>query len=650
MKKTVFFWGQVLTLAATATILYASDVELQVSFITANQPRNGLDTYFPGAQPAIDGQDIYYIADYARNLYRHRNGVSSILVTNRDSRAPQITGFLEVKVDRGMVLFAVSTVSNFAKGAHYVDAYYSLSNGVIHRLIGKGDIVPGTTNVVTDIGLSKIFGGLPYLYCAHTGGVGSIVRFDNGVGTNLCFTGSEPIGGGPLIKRIIDYNIVTPDTIDLMTLGDFPPGRADPILLHYRSINGEIRYLKTITFPGDKGPVPVITAVVNDGDELAVLINGNAGARTTVYRYRNDIANRVFSWTIDSGETINGVAVTIIDNFSMHQGNLVMKMNSQSNGVLYGFLPRGRKDYPIAFSLDKTIYGLDLTSWGINIKQNSFVVETEKGLHQVRIVLPKANINAADFDGDGISDLSLFEDEIATWFNLNSSNGFNTTGFGYQGINAVPNDYDGDDFADTSVYDPVSGMWYRLFSSDKNLRTKQFGYPGVKPVAEDYDGDGLADIAVYDESIGMWYILASKKGFMVKQFGYPGTDAVPHDYDGDQITDLAVYDRTNGMWYRMGSTFGFRADQFGYSGAVPKPSDFDGDGKADICVFDSNNGNWYKMRTTAGFNIAHFGYRGVEAIIADVDGDKKSDLTVFDPRIGKWYFMGSLKGYGEKQY
>ena len=650
MKTTVVCLGLLLIWAAPVSVSLASDVKFQASLVVSNQPRQDIKVYFNYSTPAIDGQDIYYIADYARNLYRYRNGTSSIIVSNFDARAPQITGFNDVHADQGVVLFAASKVAYYAPGAHPIDAYYSLANGQFHRLIGIGDTVPGTTNVVIDIGLPKIFRGLPYLYCAHTGGVGTIVRFDQGVGTNLCFTGNAPVGGGPMIKRILNFSVTAPDTIEIMTLGDFPPGLADPVLLQYRSIHGEIRFTRTLAFPGDKGSYPVINGLAVDGDELGILINGTAAARTTIYRYSAGVLNRVFSWTIDSGETINGVHVGVINSITMHRGNLVIKMNSETNGVLYGFLPRGHSGTPIATSLDPKIFGLDVTPWGLNIDQNSFTVETEKGMVRVDMVVPEADINAADFDGDGIADLSLFEDEIATWFNLYSSNGFNTVGFGYDGITAVPMDYDGDGKADISVFDPNSGVWNRYLTGEKKLLTDQFGFPGVKPVMADYDGDGLADIAVYDESNGLWYIFSTTKGFSVTQFGYPGTEAVPHDFDGDQITDLAVYDRSNGMWYRYGSRSGFRMDQFGYPGAAPKPADFDGDGKADICVFDNNNGTWFLFGSSSGFKAASFGYIGVEAVPANIDGDNKADLTVFDPRISKWYYFGSQTGYGDRQY
>ena len=135
MKTTVVCLGLLLIWAAPVSVSLASDVKFQASLVVSNQPRQDIKVYFNYSTPAIDGQDIYYIADYARNLYRYRNGTSSIIVSNFDARAPQITGFNDVHADQGVVLFAASKVANYAPGAHPIDAYYSLANGKFHRLI-----------------------------------------------------------------------------------------------------------------------------------------------------------------------------------------------------------------------------------------------------------------------------------------------------------------------------------------------------------------------------------------------------------------------------------------------------------------------------------------------------------------------------------
>ena len=634
-----------LILAGWTTTLSANEIEFQTSILAPNNPTSSPFSYFAGFAPVIDENDVYYFADYGENLYRHRNGLVSLIVSNRDARAPEIRGFVDMAADNGLVIFGASTVNNFGPGLSPATVYYSWSNGVIHRLIAIGDVIPGTTNVVTGLSASKIYQGAAYLYCSVTGGVGSVVRFDNGIATSICFTGSTPVDGGPALKNLSDYSIVQ-DAIYLVSQNQIQPPTSSPIVNQYLCTNGQLRYLRSIAlpiYPNEYGPA--IMGMTVDGPDIAMLMWVGAGIRSSVYRFSGGVLKEEFTWMFSENGSINGIPVTTIDAIALHRGNLIMKFGSSP---LYGYLPRGVSGAPSYFNLDPKVFSGDFTR-GIRIDNNSFVLESGAGLVRINLILPDASIKAVDFDGDGIPDPSLFEDNVATWFNYYSSNGFNTVAFGYTGIQAVPVDYDGDGKADIAVYDPNTGVWNRYFSDEKKLHTDQFGYPGVKPVMEDYDGDGLADLAVYDESVGLWYIFSTSKGFSVTQFGYPGTEAVPHDFDGDQITDLAVYDRSNGMWYRFGSSAGFRMDQFGFPDAAPKPADFDGDGKADLGVFNTSNGNWYLFGSKTGFKAANFGYSGVEAIPSDIDGDGKADLAVYDPKTGKWYYFGSQKGYGDRQ-
>ena len=68
-------------------------------------------------------------------------------------------------------------------------------------------------------------------------------------------------------------------------------------------------------------------------------------------------------------------------------------------------------------------------------------------------------------------------------------------------------DYDGDGRSDLCVYDDVGANWYIRSSAGPVLAWKlQWGYGAVQPVGGDYNGDGVADPAVYDEASGGWYI------------------------------------------------------------------------------------------------------------------------------------------------
>ncbi len=201
-----------------------------------------------------------------------------------------------------------------------------------------------------------------------------------------------------------------------------------------------------------------------------------------------------------------------------------------------------------------------------------------------------------DFDGDGQSDLAVYDRDAGTWYILQSSTwSVQTVQFGWNETRPVPGDFDGDGKTDIAVYDRDAGTWYILQSSTWSMLTIQFGWSGARPLSGDFDGDGQSDLAVYDRDTGTWYILQSSTwSVQTVQFGWNETRPVPGDYDGDGKTDLAVYDRNNGTWYILqSSTLSVQTVQFGWSEARPVPGDYDGDGKTDIAVYDRNNGTWY---------------------------------------------------------
>ena len=245
---------------------------------------------------------------------------------------------------------------------------------------------------------------------------------------------------------------------------------------------------------------------------------------------------------------------------------------------------------------------------------------------------------AADFDGDGKTDLSVFRFSTGIWYSVNSfNNQFSATPFGFSTDKPAPADYDGDGKTDVAVF--RSGIWYILRSSNNSLLTLQIGAGGDIPVPGDYDGDGKADAAVY--SAGTWRILnSSNNTTRTEQFGLPTDKPVIGNFDGDNKQDLAVY--RDGIWYLQRSAAGFAAVNFGTSGDKVAAGDYDADGITDFAVYRPSNGTWYVQRSKFGFTAAQFGLASDVPVPADYDGDGSTDFAVY--RSGTWYILKTTGG------
>jgi hypothetical protein len=248
---------------------------------------------------------------------------------------------------------------------------------------------------------------------------------------------------------------------------------------------------------------------------------------------------------------------------------------------------------------------------------------------------------AADFDGDGITDIGVYRN--GTWFVLRSSDGGvrATEWGGLPQDKPVPGDYDGDGKVDHAVY--RDGTWFVIRSSDGGVRATDWGgLPQDIPLPADYDGDGKTDVAVYRD--GIWFIIRSSDGAQIS-VGWGGVVAdvpVPADYDGDGKADIAVY--RDGTWFILRtSDGGVRATGWGGVVAdIPVPADYDGDGNADIAVY--RDGIWFIIRSSDGAQVS-VGWGGLPQDVpvpADFDGDGKADVAVY--RDGIWFILRSSDG------
>jgi lysophospholipase L1-like esterase len=214
------------------------------------------------------------------------------------------------------------------------------------------------------------------------------------------------------------------------------------------------------------------------------------------------------------------------------------------------------------------------------------------------------------------------------------------------------NDYDGDGKSDLAIYDESDGNWTILYSSLNYAVGVQgtLGGIGWRPAPGDYDGDNKTDVAVVNKT-GAWLILlsGSSNSLLTTNFGIAGAGAVPADYDGDGITDLAYYKKSSGEWGFLYSDSGLAVTgEWGGPGFIPAPADYDGDGKADPCLYQESTGAWYVLlRSGGGYRQESliWGGPGYQAAPADYDGDRRADPCVYNRITGEWQVLLSGSAY-----
>ena len=271
---------------------------------------------------------------------------------------------------------------------------------------------------------------------------------------------------------------------------------------------------------------------------------------------------------------------------------------------------------------------------------------------EVTTTTSRLNNLSADYDGDGLTDISIFRPSNGQWWLNRSFASTVATTFGVSTDKITPADFTGDGKTDVAFWRPSTGFWFILRSEDFSFFSFPFGATGDVPIPADYDGDGRADVAVFRPSTLNWFIQKSTGGTDILTFGAAGDKPVVADHDGDGLADIAIFRPIGGggastseWWIRRSSNASVFALQFGASTDRPVQGDFTGDGKADVAFWRPSNGNWFVLRSEdSSFFAFPFGANGDTPVPGDYDGDGKIDAAVFRPSTLNWFVQRSTAG------
>ncbi|MCA1808273.1 MAG: ice-binding family protein [Lentisphaerae bacterium] len=265
-----------------------------------------------------------------------------------------------------------------------------------------------------------------------------------------------------------------------------------------------------------------------------------------------------------------------------------------------------------------------------------------------------------DFDGDGKTDPTVLSD-ARTWFvRIESGDRYThqtvvVTGVAGDRYQPALGDYDGDGITDLGLYDEATGIFYAQLSSSGVIVSAPaaFGGVGYIPVVGDYDGDGKSDPALYDQNTGHLVVRLSAQGYAEAATILHGPHShyipVQGDYDGDGLTDPAAFSMTSGLMTVRLSSQNYTEYELllGGAGFVGLRGDFDGDGMADPAAYHEASGTWVMLLSDYGRGFIPkqgvFGGPGWMVVPNDYDGDGRTDPALYNADV--WNPLGWYEGY-----
>lgn len=178
---------------------------------------------------------------------------------------------------------------------------------------------------------------------------------------------------------------------------------------------------------------------------------------------------------------------------------------------------------------------------------------------------PGWTIYPADFNGDGRADLFLYNQNSSSdansglWFRvLSEADGsFSYFAGDVRWSNAwtvTPADFNGDGQTDLFLYNTTSGQYFRV-TFVNGVATYEGGRWGAgwSLSRADFNGDGLADLFLYNPTSGAWFVVITEINGSLSY--YSGKWAANWninvtDFDSDGRSDLLLYNSSTGQWFQ----------------------------------------------------------------------------------------------------
>ncbi|HYV20597.1 MAG TPA: FG-GAP-like repeat-containing protein [Verrucomicrobiae bacterium] len=270
-----------------------------------------------------------------------------------------------------------------------------------------------------------------------------------------------------------------------------------------------------------------------------------------------------------------------------------------------------------------------------------------------------------DFNGDGRDDLASFDGSTGSWrVAISNGSGFASSSWGTLAApfadwsRAVAADFNGDGRSDLAVSAGTAGTWWVGLSSGAGFTFTPWGGPTgwADAAAGDFTGDGRADLAQIRPSDGAIEVLRSTGGgftsstwMTLASVGEVGA-FLAADFDGDGLDDVAALGAADGTWsvgLSTGSAFsaaswGTLQPAAGWSRHVV--GDFDADGRMDVADYLLTKGEWWVGLSRGDhFDFSIWGRFVLPRDDVDTDGDGVADAADCDPTgAAAWALPGEV--------